>query len=132
MFLGEVMRAEAVAETKPEVQGVVVLLCGLQAGPEGAKNAHAVLEFVMERQAETKGTETGAQMAGEFTHEEEGGLVVRGLQPEGGRPGEEIEGRDKLVEGVLQIGVGVSGEEDFFPAPEGIDAGQGGGHLEGG
>ena len=71
-------------------------------------------------------------MAGEFTHEEEGGLVVRGLQPEGCRLGEEIEGRDKLVEGVLQVGVGVSGEEDFFPAPEGINAGQGGGHLEGG
>lgn len=132
LFLGEVMLPEAAAEAKPEVKGVVVLLCGLQAGPEGAKSAHAVFEFVMEGQAEIEGAGAGAEVAGEFTHEGEGRLVVWGLQPESCRPGKEIEGSEKLVEGVLQVGAGVSRKEDLLPVPEGIDAGEGGGHLEGG
>lgn len=97
LFLGEVMLLEAAAESKPEVKGVVVLLCGLQAGPEGAKSAHAVLEFVVEGQAEIERAEAGAEVAGEFTHEGEDRLVVWGLQPERCRLGEEIEGRDKWL-----------------------------------
>ncbi|KQR07178.1 hypothetical protein ASF71_21075 [Deinococcus sp. Leaf326] len=130
LFLGAGVLLEAVTDLKPEVYSVFILLWRLGTGPEGTEGAEAVLELLVQREAQVEGAEAGAEVAGEFAHEEEGHLVVWGVQPEGPCPGEEVEGGDELSEGVVQVGVRIPMEEKFLPAPEWIDAGERGGHLE--